>query len=157
MYYRPMHSVIYDTLFNRSQPIMQFCDRFPCFASQDKAHHTAHNIIHVSMESAIFNDHHGTPTAFLMNFTKPVKLTKTLIAYHYWRWNSFSCDYFKKSWKLLESGFPDRYFGRSMLDCKPYCEQSSHRYVLHCNAWDLHGELPTASEPSYLHVHVRIW
>ena len=52
-----------------------------------------------------------------------------------------SCDYFIKSWKLLESGFPDRYFGRSMLDCKPYCEQSSHMYWLHCtcNAWDVHS------------------
>ena len=120
MCYRPMHSVIYDTLFNRSQPITQFCDHFPCFASQDRTHHTAHNIIHVSMESAMFNDHHGTPTAFLTNFTKTVTLTKTPIACHYWRWNSFSCDYFKKSWKLLESGFPDRYFGRSMLDCKPH-------------------------------------
>ena len=52
MCYRPLHSVIYDTLFNQLQPITQFCDRFPCFASraQDRAHHTAHNIIHVSME-----------------------------------------------------------------------------------------------------------
>ena len=68
-------------LFNRSQPITLFCDRFPCFASraQDRAHHTAHN---VSMESAMFND---TPTAFLTNFTKTVKLTKTPIACHYWR------------------------------------------------------------------------
>ena len=76
------------------------------------------------------NDYHGTPTAFLTNFTKTVKLTKTPIACHFWRWNSFSCDYFIKSWKLLESGFPDRYFGRSMLDCKPYCEQSSHMYCI---------------------------
>ena len=30
-------------------------------------------MIHVSMESAMFNDHHGTPTAFLTNFTKTVK------------------------------------------------------------------------------------
>ena len=74
--------------------------------------------------------YHGTPTAFLTNFTKTVKLTKTPIACHFWRWNSFSCDYFIKSWKLLESGFPDRYFGRSMLDCKPYCEQSSHMYCI---------------------------
>ena len=80
----------------------------------------------VSMDSENFNNHHGTSTAFLTNFTKTVKLTKTLIACHYWRWNSFSCDYFNKSWKLLESGFPDRYFGRSMWDRKPYCELSSH-------------------------------
>ena len=78
------------------------------------------------MDSENFNNHHGTSTAFLTNFTKTVKLTKTLIACHYWRWNSFSCDYFNKSWKLLESGFPDRYFGRSMWDRKPYCELSSH-------------------------------
>ena len=39
-------------------------------------------IIHVSMESAMFNDHHGTPTAFLTNFTKTVKLTETPIACH---------------------------------------------------------------------------
>ena len=70
------------------------------------------------MESAMFNDHHGTPTLFLTNFTKTVKLTKTLITCHSRGWNSFSCDYFKKSRKLLESGFPDRYFWRSMLDCK---------------------------------------
>ena len=80
----------------------------------------------VSMDSENFNNHHGTSTAFLTNFTNTVKLTKTLIACHYWRWNSFSCDYFNKSWKLLESGFPDRYFGRSMWDRKPYCELSSH-------------------------------
>ena len=78
------------------------------------------------MDSENFNNHHGTSTAFLTNFTKTVKLTKTLIACHYWRWNSFSCDYFNKSWKLLESGFPDQYFGRSMWDRKPYCELSSH-------------------------------
>ena len=34
------------------------------------------------------NDYHGTPTAFLTNFTKTVKLTKTPIACHFWRWNS---------------------------------------------------------------------
>ena len=77
------------------------------------------------MDSENFNNHHGTSTAFLTNFTKTVKPTKTLIACHYWRWNSFSCDYFNKSWKLLESGFPG-YFGRSMWDRKPYCQLSSH-------------------------------
>ena len=41
---------------------------------------TAH--IHVSMESAMFNDHHGTPTAFLTNVTNTVKLTETPIACH---------------------------------------------------------------------------
>ena len=96
------------------------------------------------------NDYHGTPTAFLTNFTKTVKLTKTPIACHFWRCNSFSCDYFIKSWKLLESGFPDRYFGRSMLDCKPYCEQSSHRYRMYCiatcNAWDVHSTAVHSSQ-----------
>ena len=43
MCYRPMHS---RNLRYFIQPITQFCDRFPCFASQDRAHHTAHNIIH---------------------------------------------------------------------------------------------------------------
>ena len=91
------------------------------------------------MDSENFNNHHGTSTAFLTNFTKTVKLTKTLIACHYWRWNSFSCDYYKKSWKLLESGFPDQYFGRSMWDRKPYCELSS--YSLHACActWHCNG------------------
>ena len=28
------------------QPITQFCDRFPCFASQDRAHHTAHTYMY---------------------------------------------------------------------------------------------------------------
>ena len=91
----------------------------------------------VAMDSENFNNHHGTSTAFLTNFTKTVKLTKTLIACHYWRWNSFSCDYFNKSWKLLESGFPDRYFGRSMWDRKPYCELSSHS--LHACACTCNG------------------
>ena len=53
-----------------------------------------------------------------MNFTKTVKLTKTPITCHYRGWNSFSCDHFKKSRKLLESGFPYRYFWSCMLDCR---------------------------------------
>ena len=57
-------------------------------------------------------------TLFLMNFTKTVKLTKTPITCHYRGWNSFSCDHFKKSRKLLESGFPDQCFWSCMLDCR---------------------------------------
>ena len=91
--------------------------------------HEDHNKAHiktlvfpiVSMESAMFNDHHGTPTAFLTNFTKIVKLTETPKKHVTVRDETASdvttCTS-KKSWKLLESGFPDRYFGRSMLHCK---------------------------------------
>ena len=110
-------------------------------ASLHKIEHTIQAHIHTCI-SANFKDHHGTPTAFLTNFTKTVKLTKTLIACNYWRWNSFSCDYFKKSWKLLESGFPDRYFGRSMWDRKPY-------YIVNCHR--------TACMPAHAHkcMHMR--
>ena len=121
-------------------------------ASLHKIEHTIQAHIHVhTCISANFKDHHGTPTAFLTNFTKTVKLTKTLIACNYWRWNSFSCDYFKKSWKLLESGFPE---SRSIFWKKHVRPQAILWTVIaqpaclhmHINAciWDLHGELPTA-------------
>ena len=70
----------------------------------------------------MFNENHGTPTAFLTNFTKMVKLTKTPIACHYWEMKQlFMWLLQKKSWKLLESGFPDRYFGKSIAQVHMYC------------------------------------
>ena len=55
--------------------------------------HTAQPICNTCI-NGIYN-HHGTPTLFLMNFTKTVKLTKTPITCHYRGWNSFSCDHLK--------------------------------------------------------------
>ena len=87
------------------------------------------------MES-MFNDHHGTPAAFLTNFKKIVKLTETRVACHCRRWNSFSFDYFEMSRSLLESGFPARYFWRNMLDCT-HCEPRVVKSIhsLHCEQY----------------------
>ena len=84
-------------------------------------------IVHTSMESQKFNNHHGTLAHFLTIFTKTVKLTKTQIACWYRRWNSLIWDCFKKCFCILESWFPGRLFGKSMFDCKL-------KLCTHCNA-----------------------
>ena len=85
--------------------------------------------------NGIYN-HHGTPTLFLMNFTKTVKLTKTPITCHYRGWNSFSCDHLKNHENYWKVDFQINMFGvaclelhvRTVFIARPYCNASKAVY-----------------------------
>ena len=70
---------------------------------------------------------YGMPQKFRKNGKTYVDTDSMSLSYDE---TAFHVTTVKLSCKLMESGFPDRYVGRSMSDCKPYCEQSSHRYRL---------------------------
>ena len=71
--------------------------------------HTAQPIYNTCIHG-IYN-HHGTPTLFLTNFTKTVKLTKTPITCHYRGWNSFSCDHLQNHENYWKVDFQINIFG----------------------------------------------